>query len=164
MAWTAPATFSTSEVVTATKLNTHLRDNMKEVWRRLAYVEFTSDVTAGAATEAAPLDVVSAGAITYTAEPIKIEGGAPRVTEGGGGGSFGVSLWDGTDLGRVWYSNGSAGHDASFITNPRYLTPTAAAHTYKLRCWGNGLVIRAGAGGVGVMMPGYIAVWQKGGA
>lgn len=29
MGWTAPATFSVSEIVTASKLNTHIRDNLK---------------------------------------------------------------------------------------------------------------------------------------
>ena len=158
MAWTPPADFTHGEVVTATKLNTHLRDNMKEVWRRVGYTEFVADVT-GSGTEAAPTDIVSAGAITLAAVPSFIE---CYVCTAVGNGS-GLNLWDGsTDLGRlVDMPSGGVREFRGMVK--RHLTPTAASHTYKLRGWGS-VAVEAGAGGAGVTMPGYIAVWQKGGA
>jgi hypothetical protein len=162
MAWTVPATFATNESpLTSTKLNTHLRDNMRELWHEVAYVEFTSDVTTTTATEAAPLDVVSSGAITYAAYPILVEVYSPYWLLNGAGG---VSLWDdATDLGRLW--DGIAGNGAALLC--RRLTPTAASHTYKARIWqtgGSTSTANAGAGGAGVTLPGYIRILQKGGA
>jgi hypothetical protein len=163
MAWTAPATFSTSEVVTATKLNTHIRDNMKELWHEVAYVEFTANVASTTATEVAPLDVVSSGAITYVANPIIIEFGCNGYNANGSSGA--LNLWDDlTDLGRLHHIHTGTGYP---YFRSRRLTPTAASHTYKVRLWTTGGVsstVYAGAGGVGVELPGYIRVLQKGGA
>jgi hypothetical protein len=162
MAWTEPATFATNESpLTSTKLNTHLRDNMRELWHRVARVEFPADVTTTTATEASPLDVVSSGAITYAAYPTLIKFYAPRILLPSAGG---LSLWDAsTDLGRLAF--GTNGSFAGVLETS--LTPTAASHTYKVRIWQTGgttSTAYAGAGGVGVMRPGWIEVWQKGGA
>jgi hypothetical protein len=163
MAWTTPATFATNETpLTSTKLNTHLRDNMRELWHEVAYVEFTAPVTLTNAThtELAPADIVSSGAITYVANPILVEFYAPNYVPGGNGA---INLWDGTtDLGRL-IDNVAASPAGIYL--PRRLTPTAASHTYKIVGWangGNGSVV-AGAGGVGVEMPGFIRIMQKGG-
>lgn len=163
MAWSDPQTqltFATSEIVTATKLN-KVRDDLDEVWRRLAYVEFTSDVTTTTATEASPLDVVSAGAISFEAKPIRIEFFTPALTLAAAGA---ISLWDAsTDLGRLSHATTISEIPT---TVSRILTPSAASHTYKIRIWqtgGSTSRARAGAGGVGTMLPGYIAIWAKGG-
>lgn len=50
MAWTAPATFSVSEVVTAAKLNTHIRDNLKYLKGQAGGVAIEDKLTVGAAT------------------------------------------------------------------------------------------------------------------
>jgi hypothetical protein len=134
---------------------------MRELWHEIAYVEFTGNVTTVSHTEAAPLDVVSSGALTYVSYPIIVEFYAPLIDN-----INGLSLWDAsTDLGRLKPST-AAGTQSS-ITVSKRLTPTAASHTYKVRTWFNGTTngsVFAGAGGAGATMPGYIRVWQKGGA
>jgi hypothetical protein len=160
MAWTDPVNFAEPQIVDETDLNL-MQDNIRESWHEVAYVEFTSDVSASTQNEAAPLDVVSAGAITYVANPIIVEFFTPFANIPGSGG---ISLWDGaTDLGRLWDNQAGSGP----VFAARRLTPTAASHTYKVRVWftgGGTSVISAGAGGVGVTLPGYIRVMQKGGA
>ena len=139
-----------------------IRDNMRELWHEVGYTEFTANVTITSPThtELAPVDIVSSGAITYTAVPTIIEIYAPSYDSGGTGA---LNLWDATtDLGRL-------NDNIDVIMAPyfavRRLTPTAASHTYKVRGWaqgGSGSVV-AGAGGAGVEMPGYIRVLQRGG-
>jgi hypothetical protein len=157
VAWGIPRTWTNGEIVTQTMLNTDVRDNMRELWHEVAYVEFTADVTIAGVAEATPTDIVSAGAITYVANPIIVEFFSPRVLVNTGG----VSLWDGTDLGRLGRSAGSALIDGPFYAWRRF-TPTAASHTYKVRGWGN-FTAEAGAWGVGTDGPGFIRITQKGG-
>jgi hypothetical protein len=45
MAWTAPRTWVTGEVVTASQMNTHLRDNLNSTLHRLAYKASDESVT-----------------------------------------------------------------------------------------------------------------------
>jgi hypothetical protein len=160
MAWTDPESYTLDQLVGVTEMH-KIRDNMRELWHEIAYVEFTADVSTAAATEAAPLDVVSSGAITYVANPIMIEFWTPGVTINGTGG---INLWDAsTDLGRWDHAISAAGHALHLL---RRLTPTAASHTYKVRLWTTGgatNTIRGGAGGAGVNVPGFIRILQKGG-
>jgi hypothetical protein len=160
MAWTAPVNFAEPMIVDETDMNL-MQDNIRESWHEVAYVEFTSNVTTTTNVEATPLDIVSSGAITYVANPILIEFFSPYVTIAGSGG---ISLWDAsTDLGRLWSNVSGEGP----VHLARRLTPTAASHTYKLRLWETGgttSTVHAGAGGVGVTLPGFIRVMQKGGA
>jgi hypothetical protein len=172
MAWTDPQTFATNESpLTSTKLNTNLRDNMRELWHEVAYVEFAATVTASAGvnTEAAPLDVVSSGAVTYIAAPTLVEFYCPisKFTSTAGAVLGGISLWDSaTDLGRLLTQSGTSETNSGEVYAARRFTPTAASHTYKVRIWagtGASAVVSAGAGGVGVTLPGYIRVLQRGG-
>ena len=73
MAWTDPRTWVNAEVVTFTVMNTHVRDNLRELWHELNYTEFTASVSVTATTEATANTIVSSGAITYVAQPILIE-------------------------------------------------------------------------------------------
>lgn len=62
MAWTAPATYSVSEVVTASKLNTHIRDNLLYLKGQAGAVAIEDDMTIGATTAAAArLHVIRSG-------------------------------------------------------------------------------------------------------
>jgi len=164
MAWTAPRTWAVGELLTATLLNQQLRDNMKLLWRELSYTEFTSDVSVTATAEASPNDVVSAGAATYEAKPIRITFHAPSVVTGSTNGSqVFLNLWDGsTDLGRL--ATIGTGDGTQPVQSPvqvtRKFTPSAGSHTYKVVAWratANGTV-QAGAGGVGVRFPGFLRV------
>lgn len=160
--WTPPDDWANNEIVTHTKLNEQLRDNMKELWHEVARVEFTSNVgTTGANTEASPLDVVSSGAFTYEAAPTIVEFACPGYSQTGSGA---LSLWDGsTEICRLTNATIS-----NFITPDvfisREFTPTAASHTYKVRAWGSGTgTVYAGTGVAGTHAPGFIRVLQRGG-
>jgi hypothetical protein len=135
---------------------------MRELWHEMAYVEFTANYSnnTGAAT-----DVVSAGSITYGGFPVVVEFGAPRIDCDAGGTVAGPAFYvdvDGTSIG-VLVATGAKTTKAE-----RRFTPSAAAHTIKIRGIGTGgglaAIATAGAGGAGVYLPGYIRVWQKGGA
>jgi hypothetical protein len=162
MAWGVPRTWTNTEIVTQTMMNTDVRDNMRELWHEVAYVEFTTTASTTTHTEAAPLDVVSSGALTYVANPIIVEFFGPLYSIGNNVGA--LNLWDGsTDLGRL---NGLNQNFSYAVHLRRRLTPTAASHTYKVVLWTTGAAatsVLAGAGGAGVAMPGYIRILQKGG-
>lgn len=66
MAWTAPRTWVTGEVVTAAQLNTHLRDNIFDLDRRTSPIQ--SIITTGqGTTSAAYTDMATVGpAVTVT--------------------------------------------------------------------------------------------------
>lgn len=131
---------------------------------QLAYVEFTASVTVSG-SEGSPTDVVSAGALTFDgATRACIEFYAPFVVAGGSANSLIVfNLWDGvTDLGQISLTQNpnASGQIGTPVFVQRFLTPSGASHTYKIRGWmfgANGTVF-AGAGGVGVKMPGWVRI------
>jgi WD40 repeat protein len=170
MAWTAPVNFNEPQIVDETDLNL-MQDNLRELWHLAGRTEFTGTVTAtpGTNTEAAPLDIVSAGALTLTASPTRVVFGcrASSIVSGAGTNS-GISLWDTTDLGSLMETPPAI---ATTLNGPLHLehmlTVTAASHTFKVRLWaetGSTATVSGGAGGAGVLLPGFIEVWQKGGA
>jgi hypothetical protein len=142
MAWTDPESYTLDQLVGVTELH-KIRDNMRELWHELAYVEFVGDVTAVGLAETVPADIVSSGTQTYVANPIVVEFGCPGMLFNGAGG---VNSWT-----------------PGFML--KRLTPTAASHTYKARLWETSgtATVASGAGGAGAKMPGYIRVMQKGG-
>ena len=129
---------------------------------QLAYAQLVADVAISAVAEAAPDDVLSSGAVTYDGSRIAIEFFSPRVIVGATAGSFTLlNLWDdATDLGRLLtFSLANVNAPAYGV---RYLTPTAGAHTYRIRGWrvnSNGTV-SAGAGAPTDDLPAYIRVAQ----
>lgn len=127
----------------------------------LAYVQFVANVATTTATEAAPLTIVSTGSITYDGSAVLVEFFAPDWAMGGAANSA-INLWqDGADLGRI-ASRTVVPSTASFpVCAARRLTPTAGAHTFDLRLWtagGANSVVSGGAGGAGVMLPGFVRV------
>jgi hypothetical protein len=129
-----------------------------------ASAEITSPVTVSATVEATPDDVVSSGAFTYLSTPVRIEFYAPRVDVGGTAGSWTIlNLWDDTtELTRIAAVTHTAGTQVVEVPvyAVRYLTPTAASHTYKIRAWrinSNGSV-QAGGGAAGQFAPAGIRV------
>lgn len=161
MAWTAPAALS--DPPTAAEFNAQLRDNAKEVWREIAYVELADSVATTTGTESAPVDVISSGILDYVAKPIEITFHCPGWNPSGGGGS--ISLWDGsTDLGKLIVV-GTANMFRP-VTCHRRLTPTAGPHEYKARIWTTGgasATAAASGGGVNNTVPTWIRIIQKGG-
>jgi len=115
--------------------------------KRLAYVEFTSDVSVTATTAATANQVVSAGAVTYEAAPIEIEFWTARYTAPAQ--QTWLLLRDGTTIlgtfGNVQASDAEPG-----MTLKRSITPTAASHTYNVAAYLGGAgtgTFKAGTGG-----------------
>jgi hypothetical protein len=126
----------------------------------LAYVEFTSAVNSTTATEAAPLDVVSSGSITFDGTPVVVEFYC-QLLQNNGSATTGISLWeDAADKGRLFDSGGAILNSGSGVFK-RKITPSAGSHTYKARLWtagGINMVANAGSGGAGTRLPGFIRI------
>ncbi len=123
----------------------------------LSYVEFTTNKTATATTGATANTIVSAAAVTLDgATRIKVEFFCADVRRGTSWVTF--NLYDGaTQLGDMFSLSVAGVH---FVHLSRFLTPSAAAHTYHIKGYvdaGTGEA-NAGAGTAGVLMPGYIRV------
>lgn len=165
MAWTAPSTWTTGTVVTAAQLNAQLRDNMKELWREVAYAQITSNATTAATTEGTATQIVSSGAVTYTAEPILIEFYCPYLANSDSGATTTLTLFDDTTvvgiIGKAQAAAGNAGHATHLMYR---LTPTAASHTYlvKFHTSAGTSTANAGAGGSATYLPCFIRVTQRG--
>lgn len=132
---------------------------------QIAYVEFTSNVTVSSTTEGTPTDVVDSPAHTYDgATLICIEFFAPQANCTTASGAMLISLWDGAaNLGRLGATQESAA--SGLVIYPlllrRFLTPSAASHTYKIQAFCTAAAagtIGAGSGGSGNNLPGYIRV------
>lgn len=130
----------------------------------LGYQEFTSDVTTTATTEGTATTVVTSPSVTVDGStPIFVQFFAPVVRNNTAAAIVRLHLFEGsTPLGDIgWAEEPSAGTDGGgpfFVS--RRLTPSAGSHTYTVKVFvsaGSGLV-RAGAGGTGTFVPGYIRV------
>jgi len=135
------------------------------------YTEFTSNVTISASTEGTATTVVSAAAHTFDGTTLhKIEFYCVTVSSpatNGAGVYFG--LFDGsTDLGQIGrYIQDTSGSQQWFggVHLRRFMTPSAASHTYSIRAWctgATGFVCRAGTGGSITDLPGYIRITSGG--
>lgn len=128
----------------------------------LAYVEFVANVATTLATEAAPLTIVETGNITLDGDPILVEFYCPEWAMGGVAVSA-INLWrDLADIGRIatrQIVSSTAGYPVR-VTR-KLLTPGSGPHNFLARLWtsaGANSVVGAGAGGVGVQVPGFIRV------
>ncbi|HEY6018707.1 MAG TPA: hypothetical protein VIY48_02100 [Candidatus Paceibacterota bacterium] len=130
------------------------------VGQELAYNEFTADVSQTATTAATANTVVTASSISLDGStPVVVEFFAP----------YGISA-AGQLLNIELYDNGSAtglmgtfGAAATIDGTPNYrrrITPSAGAHVYSARAWAGaaGGTVKAGVGGAGVLMPGFIRI------
>lgn len=132
----------------------------------LAYAQFTSIVSlTNAHTIAAPLDVVTAPAITCdgTSAIIVSFHCASALAAAGVNWQVGVSLWDSADQGLLaYFQNNAAANLQLYLSGWRRLIPSAGSHTYRIRGWiGGGATagqIIGQAGGAGVAQPGAIRI------
>lgn len=120
-----------------------------------AYNEFTANVSITATTEATANTVVTASAVTFDgATTVMIEFFCQNVIKGTT--NTGLWLYDGSSsIGQI-----GAQIDQGSLQVARRLTPAAATKTYSIRGTvdaGTGTTA-AGAGGVGVSMPGFIQI------
>lgn len=154
MAWSNPVTRATGYKVTSANWNEVVNDLL--FLAEIGYVEYSANVASSATSAATAVQVVSLGAIAYTADPILVEFYSPRLTPGAGQGI--IELCDGaTALGSM--GSYAAAAVAGPVLVQRIFTPSAASHTYNVRVWTTAagtITAGAGAGGAGVLMPGYI--------
>lgn len=161
MAWTTATTRATGFGVTAAVWNAELVDNMNFL-KRVAYVEFTADVSVTATSVGTANQIVSAGAITYEASPHLIEFYCPRATNAAVVNH--LILRDGTTVLGTLLSNAASANVAGVYAR-RDLTPTAASHTYNIASWNAAAgtwtyqALTGGAtGDASTFLPGFIRV------
>lgn len=128
------------------------------------YVPFTSAVNVSATAEASADVIVTANAEAFDGSTIAIiEFFAPRARPAASAGAnLEFVLYDGASsiglLGRIFSAAASSANVAVYLVHR--LTPSNASHTYSIRAivsTGTG-VVTGGAGGVGVIMPGFIRI------
>jgi hypothetical protein len=164
MAWTNTTVRSSGFLVTAAVWNNELVNNMQHLME-VGYAEITSDVTVTATSEATATAVVSLGAITYEAVPHLIEFSAPdaRPNTGAAGQNITFALFDSTTaVVGVWgrIATPAASGNLLPVRLGYRFTPTAASHTYNVKCWvsvTSGLV-QAGAGGSATHGPAWLRI------
>lgn len=125
------------------------------------YAEFTSDKTTTATTAAGAATVIAGGAVTYDgATAVWVEFFAPYGINISGQ-LLNIELYDGASAVGTICSLGAAGVTDGPLVGRRRLTPSAASHTYTIKAWNSGAgtgTVKAGAGGAGVLYPGYIRI------
>jgi hypothetical protein len=131
----------------------------------LDYVQITSPVTISATTAATANTCITGNPVTYDGSTrICIEAFAPYVVTGVTTlSTIEIVLYDGsTELGSLgWHgrADGTRTHISTHLSR-RFLTPSAASHTYSIRAWrsaSNG-TFHAGAGGTSAFFPAYIRI------
>jgi hypothetical protein len=166
MAWTAPRTWVTSELVTSSILNTHVRDNLKELWRVIETVPFSGVAGPGQGhiyglSNGTPVAALTTR--TYPGFPVEIRLACSYIYETVTvDGWFVVGLDDTTGTVGVTtaeiIAQGNAPHQGGGVYSKRF-TPSAAAHTYKVSLWsGNGTGADSAAIG-----PGTLTLLERGG-
>jgi hypothetical protein len=164
MAWTTAVTRASGYGVTAAVWNSEHVDNMNYL-KEVGYSQVTSDVTVTATSEATATAVVALGAITYEAVPHMIEFSAPdaRPNTGAAGQNITFALFDSTTaVVGVWgrIATPAASGNLLPVRLGYRFTPTAASHTYNVKCWvsvTSGLV-QAGAGGSATHGPAWLRI------
>lgn len=131
----------------------------------LDYVEVTSNTTVTATTDgnSQGTALIDGNAVTYDGSTrIKIECWFPvvEINEPNVGH---INLYDGTtDLGRLILVGVGAGTGTIDFTayGVRFLTPSAAAHTYHIRGWKSAgtMTVYGGAGGASTNVPGWYRI------
>ena len=162
MAWTAPRTYVTGELIDATIANEQWRDNSKAL-AQLDYVEYTGNVSITATSEGTADTVVTGTSKAYVAEKMWVEFFSPNATpQATTDARLNFLLYEGATVRGIFgylETPGSATDDKPVLLRRR-ITPSAGTFSWIVKAYvstGTGTV-RAGAGGSGNLVPGYIAV------
>ncbi len=121
----------------------------------LGYTEYTSDVTTTATSEGTATTAVTSASIACDGAAVGVEFYCGRANVAS------VAILDlyvdSTVQGRI--ATVLAAHDMPILVRRR-LTPSNASHTFTVKVWESGgtVNLKAGAGGSGTDMPGYIRV------
>lgn len=129
----------------------------------IAYAEFTSSVTVSGTSTATANDVVSAGAIVFDGVTrVRFEFFAPAVSTAVTNlARVVICLFDSTtclaDLSQVGQGDGTRAVETSLYLQ-RFLTPSAASHTYNIKAYRTvaNATVGAGASGDDVFCAGYL--------
>lgn len=133
-------------------------------YRILAYNEFTTNTTITATTEGAAAIIVTASAVTAASgDKIEVEFYTPEIW-GDGTGTLTILLWEdsiGSSIGKLatfYYASSTARATPGHLE--RRLQPSAGSHTYSVRAYRSApnWTIKAGSGGSGNLVPGFIKV------
>jgi hypothetical protein len=165
VAWTAPRTWVTSELVTSAILNTHVRDNLKELWRVIETIPHSggSSGPGNASIYGTAVNpIVGLTTRTYPGYPIEIRFQTAYIYETvttDGGWVLGIDdttvnvATTAQILGQGWNTQQGGGLYSHRIT------PSAASHTYKISLWSqNGTGADVAACG-----PGSLVLLERGG-
>lgn len=160
MPWVSPSTRATDYLVTAGNWNELVTNFL--FLNRVAYVEFTADVSVTATTVGTANQIVSAGAITYENVPHEIVFHCGSANPGSA--DCNVILRDSTTVLGTMTRLTAGGVDFPVYV-ARVLTPSAASHTYNVAAWNVSAataVFNAGTGGAAgdstTDLPGFISV------
>ena len=163
MAWTAPRTWVTAELVTAALMNTHLRDNLKELWRVIETVPHgeVSNTVNGGYGNVTGVQVASLTSRTYPGYPVEIRWSTAYIyetvtTDGG----FAIGLDDAAP--GLTTSNiiawGVGNQQGGGVYSYRF-TPSAGVHQYRIHIWQHN-----GTGAdVATAGPGSLTLLERGG-
>jgi hypothetical protein len=163
MAWTAPRTWVTAELVTAALMNTHVRDNLKELYHLIGSFGGSDYSVSPELTWNLMLAV---GPVTVAGNPVYVEVAARMVSWAAGDGGGKIGIWDSgntTELKRLWQRDDTFGTTTGTSTggfrNWYEVTPSAGSITWNIR--GNP---ENGTGGDSLSAWGLrVRVWEKGG-
>lgn len=127
----------------------------------ITYDEFTANVVISATTEATANTIVTASAFTADGSTRVLVEFHCFTIDGGNAGVAGCLYLDGSSIGQ-WFFVGSGGSitTQAAVTARRFMTPAAGSRTFSVRAFkasGNGTA-KAGAGGSGAVLPGYIRI------
>ncbi len=132
---------------------------------QLDYVQITAAVTVTATSDGNSngTAIIDGNAVTYDGSTrIKIEFYCPWLSLSAGGQDTIINLYDGTtDLGRMGLLVTAASGTLATMYAARFLTPSAASHTYHIRGWitgGSSATIEAAAGGASTYMPAWYRI------
>jgi len=170
MAWTAPRTYVTAELITAAILNTDVRDNLKELWHVVETTALGSVSTpsnAGILTLNSGTIIATLTSRTYPGFPVEIEFTCQVVYESvTTDGAWYVGLHEGNaaypsgpvNPGIVMLQQGLSGQYGSGKACWAF-TPTNATHVYTAYLWsGNGT-----GGDVAACSNGRLRLLERGG-
>ena len=134
-------------------------------------MERTTPLTVTATTSAGANTFIAGNAVVYDGSTrIKVSVFIPSVTVNDSPGlPVYVTLWDGaTDIGQIDVTFGLEAVSAGFY-GERYLTPSAASHTFSVKSWTDPTptidpVLVAGPGGTDELMPAFLRITPDSGA
>lgn len=143
-------------------MNTHVRDNLNAVWRLVDYVEYTGNVSVTATSEGTANTIVTGTSQAYAATPYMVEFSCPRFLASAPNLLHITGFAGATVLGDMGQFITAGTTEDDMLLHRRH-TPSASTFSFIVKGWtaAGTATIKAGAGGTGALVPGYIAVYSS---